>query len=143
MKELIYLILKKIKIDNLKLLRTYVKFKINITIDSHDYIDTYFQNIEELEETVDSVVKYLDCKNQGILFNISKLKKNRILLSRLYITRNMEYILNIEEIHLRILNKILIIKDRYKLLEAEDGYHSRNLKTHIIYIESYLDTIFK
>lgn len=138
MKKLIFLILKKLKLDNIKLLKFYIKNELDLNIKPNTIIENYCNNIEEFEELIDSIIRYLDCLQSGVLFNISKLNKNKILLKMFYSNKENRYVENINEVNLRVLEKILYIKE--KSLEL-DSYHSRNLKTHIIYIDDYLQVI--
>lgn len=138
MKKLIFLILKKLKIDNEKLLKFYVKNKLELEIKPHITIENYCNNIEEFEELVDSILRYLGCLNSGVLYNIFNLTKKTILLRMFYTSKDNKYVENIQEVNLRILNKIITIKEEYSKLET---YHSKNLKTHIIYLEDYLSVI--
>lgn len=138
MKKLIFLILKKIKIDNKKLLKFYIKNKLELELKPTTTITSYCNNIEEFEELVDSVIRYLKCLQPGVLFNISKLTKKKVFLKLFYSNKEKKYVENIQETNLRILKKIQKIKEEYLTL---DNYHSRNLKTHIIYIEDYLSVI--
>lgn len=138
MKKLIFLILKKIKIDNQKLLNFYIKNNLELNINPTTVIENYCNNIEEFEELIDSVLRYLQCLQSGVLYDISKLNKKTILLRMFYTSKDNRYIENINEVNLRILNKIRKIKEEHLKLET---YHSRNLKTHIIYLEDYLSVI--
>lgn len=138
MKKLIFLILKKLKIDSLKLLKFYVNNKLNLEFKPNTTIDNYCSNIEEFEKLIDSILRYIKHQNAGVLYNIANLKKETILLRTFYSNNKNKYIENIHEVNLRVLKKILEIKETSKLL---DSYHSRNLKTHIIYIEDYLSVI--
>lgn len=142
MKKFIFLILKKCKLDRIKLVKFYLKFGLKLEINNYSSLNTYFSNVEDLEEAVDGILKYIDFKQSGLLFNISNLNNKKIILIKnFYISKDMKYILNVTEINERILKKIIDIKQKIIELEKSEPYHSRSLKTHIMYIDDYLSVI--
>lgn len=139
MKRYIFLLLKKLKINKEYLLNFYVKNKLKLDLNNNSYMTTSITNIVEFEKFIDSIVKYINHKELGFLYNLNDIKKEKekIRVVDLF-TLDGYYLSNVDEINLRILSKILDIKTRIKQI---DEYHSRNLKSHIILLEDYLSIV--
>lgn len=139
MKRYIFLLLKKLKINKEYLLNFYVKNKLKLDLNNNSYMTTSITNIVEFEKFIDSIVKYINHKELGFLYNLNDIKKEKekIRVVDLF-TLDGYYLSNVDEINIRILSKILDIKTRIKQI---DEYHSRNLKSHIILLEDYLSIV--
>lgn len=140
MKRYIFLLLKKLKINKEYLLNFYVKNKLKLDLNNSSYMTTSITNIVEFEKFIDSIIRYINYKELGFLYNLNDIKKEKekIRVVDLF-TLEGYYLSNIDEINIRILTKILDIKNKNKQI---DEYHSRNLKSHIIVLEDYLSIIF-
>ncbi len=140
MKRYIFLLLKKLKINKEYLLNFYVKNKLKLDLNNNSYMITSITNIVEFEKFIDSIIRYINYKELGFLYNLNDIKKEKekIRVVDLF-TLEGYYLSNIDEINIRILTKILDIKNKNKQI---DEYHSRNLKSHIIVLEDYLSIIF-
>jgi hypothetical protein len=139
MKRYIFLLLKKLKINKEYLLNFYVKNKLKLDFKNNSYMTTSITNIVEFEKFIDSIVNYINYKELGFLYNLNDIKKEKekIRVIDLF-TLDGYYLSNVDEINIRILNKILDIKTKIKQI---DEYHSRNLKSHIILLEDYLSIV--
>ncbi len=140
MKRYIFLLLKKLKINKEYLLNFYIKNKLKLDLNNNSYMITSITNIVEFEKFIDSIIRYINYKELGFLYNLNDIKKEKekIRVVDLF-TLEGYYLSNIDEINIRILTKILDIKNKNKQI---DEYHSRNLKSHIIVLEDYLSIIF-
>jgi len=138
MKRLLFLLLKKLKINKEYLLKFYIKNNIELKIEKNSYFYSSIDNIVEFEKFADSIINYIKYKEPGFLYNIAEIKeKEKIIISRFF-TIDGYYIDNIDVVNLRILNKISNIKKDILCLES---YYSRNLKAHIIILEEYLSIV--
>lgn len=138
MKRLIFLLLKKLKINKEYLFTYFIKNKIKLELVEKKYFYSTIDNVVEFEKFIDSVARYIIYKEPGLLYNLAELKeKEKVIISRFF-TIDGYYIDNIDTVNLRILNKINKIREDYLKLEP---YYSKSLKSHIIIVEEYLSVV--
>lgn len=138
MKRLIFLLLKKLKINKEYLFTYFIKNKIKLELEEKKYFYSTIDNVVEFEKFIDSVARYIIYKEPGLLYNLAELKeKEKVIISRFF-TIDGYYIDNIDTVNLRILNKINKIREDYLKLEP---YYSKSLKSHIIIVEEYLSVV--
>lgn len=138
MKRLIFLLLKKLKINKEYLFTYFIKNKIKLELVEKKYFYSTIDNVVEFEKFIDSVARYIIYKEPGLLYNLAELKeKEKVIISRFF-TIDGYYIDNIDTVNLRILNKINKIREDYLKLEP---YYSKSLKAHIIIVEEYLSVV--
>lgn len=138
MKRLIFLLLKKLKINKEYLFTYFIKNKIKLELEEKKYFYSTIDNVVEFEKFIDSVARYIIYKEPGLLYNLAELKeKEKVIISRFF-TIDGYYIDNIDIVNLRILNKINKIREDYLKLEP---YYSKSLKSHIIIVEEYLSVV--
>lgn len=138
MKRLIFLLLKKLKINKEYLFTYFIKNKIKLELVEKKYFYSTIDNVVEFEKFIDSVTRYITYKEPGLLYNLAELKeKEKVIISRFF-TIDGYYIDNIDTVNLRILNKINKIREDYLKLEP---YYSKSLKAHIIIVEEYLSVV--
>lgn len=138
MKRLIFLLLKKLKINKEYLFTYFIKNKIKLELEEKKYFYSTIDNVVEFEKFIDSVARYIIYKEPGLLHNLAELKeKEKVIISRFF-TIDGYYIDNIDTVNLRILNKINKIREDYLKLEP---YYSKSLKAHIIIVEEYLSVV--
>lgn len=138
MKRLIFLLLKKLKINKEYLFTYFIKNKIKLELVEKKYFYSTIDNVVEFEKFIDSVARYIIYKEPGLLYNLAELKeKEKVIISRFF-TIDGYYIDNIDIVNLRILNKINKIREDYLKLEP---YYSKSLKSHIIIVEEYLSVV--
>lgn len=138
MKRLIFLLLKKLKINKEYLFTYFIKNKIKLELEEKKYFYSTIDNVVEFEKFIDSVTRYITYKEPGLLYNLAELKeKEKVIISRFF-TIDGYYIENIDIVNLRILNKINKIREDYSKLEP---YYSKSLKSHIIIVEEYLSVV--
>lgn len=138
MKRLIFLLLKKLKINKEYLFTYFIKNKIKLELVEKKYFYSTIDNVVEFEKFIDSVTRYITYKEPGLLYNLAELKeKEKVIISRFFIIDGY-YIDNIDTVNLRILNKINKIREDYLKLEP---YYSKSLKAHIIIVEEYLSVV--
>ena len=138
MKRLIFLLLKKLKINKEYLFTYFIKNKIKLELEEKKYFYSTIDNVVEFEKFIDSVTRYIIYKEPGLLYNLAELKeKEKVIISRFF-TIDGYYIDNIDTVNLRILNKINKIREDYLKLEP---YYSKSLKAHIIIVEEYLSVV--